>query len=303
MTRLSGVIDVHQHLWPSALIDALRNSDADPRLSGWRLTLPGEPPYDVQPADHDLRARQELDGDLALALVSLSSPLGIESLHPDVARPLLDAWHRGAAALPAPFGAWASVHATEPDLADLTDLLAGGFVGLQVPATSMLTPAAIERLAPVLRVCEQAGRPVLVHPGPSARAADGEEFPAWWPAVVDYTSQLTAAWWSWQATGRALLPTLRICFAAGAGLAPIHHERFHIRGGGNPPPIDRLTFVETSSYGTRALDALIRVLGIDVIVNGTDRPYAGPTDLRMGEAATHAVRVANPTRLLEGGPS
>lgn len=303
MTRPSGVIDVHQHLWPPALIDALRDADTDPRLTGWRLTLPGEPPYDVRPGDHDLQARQELDSDVALALVSLSSPLGIESLRPDVAQPLLDAWHLGAAALPAPFRAWAAVHSTEPDLTGLADLLAAGFVGLQVPATSMLTPAAIERLAPVLRVCEMADRPVLVHPGPAAAAPDGEVFPAWWPAVVDYTAQMTAAWWSWHAAGRALLPNLRICFVAGAGLAPIHHERFHIRGGGNPPPIDRLTFVETSSYGARALDALIRVLGIDVVVNGTDRPYAGPTNLRMGDAATYAVRVTNPARLLEGGPA
>jgi predicted TIM-barrel fold metal-dependent hydrolase len=294
------VIDVHQHLWPATLIDALRESDNDPRLSGWQLTLPGEPPYEVRPDDHDLPKRQALDPEVALALVSLSSPLGIESLATAVAQPLLDAWHQGAAVLPTPFRAWAAVHTYEPDLVGLTDLLSAGFVGLQVPATSMLTPAAVERLAPVLRVCEAADRPVLVHPGPAVAASDGEQFPAWWPAVVDYTAQLTAAWW---AAGRALLPTLRICFAAGAGLAPIHHERFHARGGGNPPPIDPLTFVEMSSYGPRALDALIRVLGIDVVVNGTDRPYAGPTDLRMGEAATHAIRVTNPTRLLEGRPA
>lgn len=303
MNTASGVIDIHQHLWPPALIVALREADTDPRLTGWTLTLPGEPPYDVRPADHHLPGRQALDAGLTLALVSLSSPLGIESLTPARAQPLLDAWHHGAAELPAPFGAWAAVHTGEPDLAGLVGLFSRGFVGLQVPATSMLTPAALERLAPVLQVCEAANRPVLVHPGPVFASGSGGQLPAWWPAVVDYTAQMSSAWWSWQATGRALLPTLRICFAAGAGLAPIHHERFRIRGGGNPQPIDRLTFVETSSYGAQAVDALIRVLGIDVIVHGTDRPYAGPTDLGMGDAATHAVRVANPTRLLQGGPS
>ena len=59
-------------------------------------------------------------------------------------------------------------------------------------------------------------------------------------------------------------------------------------------------FVDTSSYGTQALDALVRVLGIDVLVLGSDRPYAEPLHRLLGEAATHAIRSVNPTRLLTG---
>lgn len=300
-----GTVDVHQHLWPPALIEALRTFHGPVRLDGWTLHLPGEPQFEVNPSHHDLDVRMAQEQDTAAALVSLSSPLGIEAMAPDVAAPLLTAWHEGAAALPAPFRAWAAVHSAEPDLGALAAHLAGVFVGLQVPATCLLTPAAVYRLAPVLRVCELAGKPVLVHPGPVAAQVDRapspeSQFPVWWPAVVDYTAQLTAAWWSWSVAGRSLLPELRICFAAGAGLAPVHHERFTVRGGGNPPPIDRLSFVETSSYGPRGLDALIRVLGIDPIVNGTDRPYANTSELRLGDAADRAVRVVNPRRLLEG---
>ena len=58
-------------------------------------------------------------------------------------------------------------------------------------------------------------------------------------------------------------------------------------------------FVDTSSYGVRGVDALVRVLGIDVVVNGTDRPYAGPSDLGGGAAAEHAISVVNPARLLD----
>jgi hypothetical protein len=296
-------VDVHQHLWPPGLIEALRSVprarvDRSPWLDGWTLHLPGEPSYAVAAADHDIAARVALEAGTAAALVSLSSPLGIESLPVELATPLLDAWHDGATELPSPFQAWASVHADHPDVERLEFRLAGPFVGLQVPATSMLTPAAVEVLAPVLRVCEAAGKAVLVHPGPVARSPTAPELPQWWPAVVDYTGQMSAAWWSWATAGRALLPDLRICFAAGAGLAPVHHERFSIRGGGNPPPIDRHSFVDTSSYGPRGLDALIRVLGIDVLVNGTDRPYAGTSELRLGDAADRAVRVTNPRRLL-----
>nr|BFE82854.1 hypothetical protein GCM10020093_054550 [Planobispora longispora] len=58
--------------------------------------------------------------------------------------------------------------------------------------------------------------------------------------------------------------------------------------------------METSSYGPRAVDAIVRELGVDVVVNGSDRPYATAPDLApaLGEAARHAVTVTNPGRLL-----
>lgn len=103
-------IDVHQHIWPPAFVELLRARTAPPRLDGWTLHLEGEPPFAVDPGDHDVEARVRLavaDG-LDLALVSLSSPLGIEYLPPAESLPLLDAFHTGALALPAPFGVWAS---------------------------------------------------------------------------------------------------------------------------------------------------------------------------------------------------
>ena len=304
---VSTAVDVHQHLWPAPFIDALRTRTHRPRLDGWTLHLVGEPPCEVEPIAHDPAARAALDPDLGRALVSLSSPLGIESLPPDEAAPLLGAWHEGALALPEPFGAWASLSTAEPDLGGLKDLFGAGMVGLQLPATCLLTPGAVERVAGVLRVCELCDKPVLVHPGPVASAPSSEPpLPAWWPAVVDYTAQLQAAWWAWQAAGRALLPELRICFVAGAGLAPVHHERFSARGG-HSARVDPDTFVDTSSYGRHGIEALMRVLGIDPVVLGSDRPYAEPlwpagsTHPDLGPAARHAVRVSNPRRLLQGG--
>ena len=302
-------VDVHQHLWPAALVEALRRRRTAPRLVGWTLHLAGEPPYDVDPAAHEPAKRAAAEpADRSLALVSLSAPLGIESLPPAEGEPLLAAWHEGAAELPEPFAAWASVGDRDPDLGRLAQHLDDGFVGLQLPATALATPAAIERRAPVLDVCARAGRPVLVHPGTaSARPADTGavvgRLPDWWPALVDYPAQLQAAWWAWHVAGRALAPDLRICFAAGAGLAPVHHERLAARGG-RLGRLDADVFVDTSSYGPQALDALALVLGIDALVLGSDRPYAEPitsSELRMGAAATHAIQTDNPRRLLEGG--
>lgn len=306
---LTPVIDVHQHLWPPALVEALRARATPPRLSGWTLDLPGEPPYDVEPAHHDAAVRSAREHDLgtALALVSLSSPLGIEWLPPDEAVPLLDAWHDGAVNLPSPFGAWASTALAELDPTALKALFDRGFLGLQLPADACTEPAAFERLGPLLSVCEEGDRPVLIHPG---RAGSPAGVPAWWAAVVEYVGHQHAAWWAWQAAGRSLFPGLRICFAAGAGLAPLHHERFAARAG-MPAPRDSGVFLDTSSYGSSALDALIRAVGVDAVVFGTDRPYAErtwsapevePPDGRTLTAhqVAHALTSANPRRLLFG---
>src|ERR1700759_2487868 len=99
-------LDVHQHLWPEPLLEALRARDKPPRLRGWTLELAGEPPFNVDPRDHDpyTRATQAQQHNIDLALIAPSCPLGIELLPPEESRELLDAYHRGALELPAPFG-------------------------------------------------------------------------------------------------------------------------------------------------------------------------------------------------------
>ncbi|MEU5884649.1 amidohydrolase [Spirillospora sp. NPDC047279] len=291
-------VDIHQHLWSAPFVAALRDRRTPPYLDGWTLYLDGEPPFEVDPDDHDVALRAGLlkaDG-VERALVSLSSPLGVEWLPPDEARPLLDAYHAGAAALPEPFGSWAAAPVREIDAAGLGRDLDRGFAGLQLPATALLDPAGYDRCGPLLHVLEERGLPLFVHPGP-APGADG--VPAWWAALVPYVQQMHAAWFAFRAFGRPRHPRLRVCFAMLAGLAPLHGERLAARGGGRGE-VDPAAFVETSSYGPRAADAVVRALGVDVIVHGTDRPYAGPADLALGEAARHAFRVTNPHRLLNG---
>jgi predicted TIM-barrel fold metal-dependent hydrolase len=228
--------------------------------------------------------------------VGLSSPLGIEVMRPDEAYPLLEAWHRGALALGKGRGVWAAAGLRELDPASVSAALDRGCVGLQIPATGMSSPRQLERVAALLEVCQQRNRPVLVHPGQAGATPD---VPGWWASVVDYTAQMVAAWWAWHVEGRRLLPSLRICFVAGAGLAPVHHERFAARGG-TFGLVDPSVFVDTSSYGPQGVDALVRVLGIDAVVLGSDRPYAEPTDPALGAAASRAIRCTNPRRLLDG---
>jgi 6-methylsalicylate decarboxylase len=294
-------VDVHQHLWTPLFLDALRRRRDPPRLDGWTLHLDGQPQYAVGAADHDVAARAEFaatDG-LDLVLVSLSSPLGIEWLPAAEAAPLLAAYHDGALALPAPFRPWAAACLSEIDAAQVEKELDRGCVGLQLPATALADPAGYARCAPLLDLLERRARPLFVHPGAAPPAPAGA--PAWWAALVPYVQQMHAAWYAFRGYGRSRNPALCVCFAMLAGLAPLHGERLAARGGGKGA-VDRDAFLDTSSYGPRTVDAAVRALGIDVLVHGSDRPYANPAnpaDLALGDAAAHALRVANPVRLLD----
>ncbi|MEO3808613.1 amidohydrolase [Sphaerisporangium sp. B11E5] len=286
--------DVHQHIWTPGFAAALRDRDTPPFLDGWTLHLDGEQPYETDPRDHDVERRRALDADLDLALVSLSSPLGIEHLPPHEAWPLLDAYHDGALELPAPFGAWAGTCVTEIDPTRTAAALDRGFAGLQLPATSVGDAEGLERAAPLLDLLEKRDLPLFVHPGP-ARTPGA---PAWWAAVVPYVQQMHAAWYAFQAFGRPRHPRLRVCFALLAGLAPLHTERFIARGGSTRGVVDPGVFLETSSYGHQAIDAITRVTGIEVVVLGSDRPYASPAKTLLGAAAEQQMRCTNPARLL-----
>jgi 6-methylsalicylate decarboxylase len=288
-------------LWPPTLIAALRERSTMPRLRGWTLELEGEADYAVDPAQHDpqVRAAQARGDGLDLAIVSLSSPLGIEFLAGEEGAALLDAYHDGALALPAPFRAWAAASLTHIDPAELERQLDRGCVGLQLPATTLLDARGYELVVPLLEVLEQRKRPLFVHPGPASPTRLGTgRAPRWWPAVVEYVNQMHAAWYAFRVLGRPRHPRLRVCFAMLAGLGPLHGERLLARSG-ERTVLDPLAFLDVSSYGTRAIDAIVRVLGIDVLVNGSDRPYADPIDPNLGDAARFALRTANPCRLLD----
>jgi hypothetical protein len=297
-------VDIHQHVWPGAMIEELRRREQPPRLAGWTLFTAGERPFEVSPADHDLakRGAQVARDGLDLALISLSSPLGIEYLPPEEATRLLDAYHDGAAELGPPFGYWAAACLTSIDVPGLLKQLDRGCVGLQLPATVLADESGYRHCAPLLEVLSECDLPLLIHPGP-ARSAGG---PGWWAAVVSYVQQMHASWFAFRAHGRPAYPRLRVCFAALAGLAPLHGERVAARGGADAMTrgiVDPNVFVETSSYGNRAVDAVVRVLGTDVVVLGSDRPYAEPADLGLGECFADAIRSANPARLLKGATS
>src|SRR4051812_6617556 len=279
-------VDVHQHLWTEPLVEALARRDEPPfvrRVNGeWLLRIPGEPDWALEPAALDVEDRAALvarDG-LDRALVCLSSPLGIEALPGDEARPLLDAYHRGVEEAPGVFGGWGALALDDAAPREVDALLDRGFVGISLPAGAMADPEGLERCREILARLEARGAPLLVHPGPAPWRPAVENpggAPLWWPALTGYVGEMNAAWHAFVATGRAAHPRLRVLFAMLAGGAPLHLERLAARGGPGRDPIDPDVFYDTSSYGPLTIDAVIRTVGVDQVVHGSGRPVVEPT--------------------------
>lgn len=300
---MSGAVDVHQHLWPAPLTDALLRRLQPPHLrqrgDGWILTITGEPAWEIDPADHDpvRRAERAAADGLDIAIVALSSPLGIEALPAHEARPLIDAYHEGVSALPGGLRAWASAALADPDPRDLAHRLDEGMVGLCLPAGALADPGRAARCRGLLAVLEERGAPVFVHPGPapgSPPRLHAPGLPAWWPAMTTYVGQMQRAWLGVQEWVRPAHPELRICFAMLAGLAPLQAERLSSRGAGAVLD-DPLAFYDTSSYGPRAIAAMEAAVGEEALVFGSDRPVLGPPAVTDPH---HPSRAANPARLL-----
>jgi hypothetical protein len=110
---------------------------------------------------------------------------------------------------------------------------------------------------------------------------------------------MQAAWLAWAAWGRAAHPDLKVVWAMLAGCAPLQHERLRARGGPATAIHDERTWFDVSSYGPHAVDAMLRVVGVDRLVLGSDRPVADPPALAsLGEAVLHAIARVNPAAVL-----
>jgi hypothetical protein len=277
--------DVHQHLWPEAFVSALSRRTEAPCLEDrGRVLRLAEGSYDLDLGAHDLVRRLALldrDG-IDVAVVSLQSTLGAER-HPE----LVAAYHDSIAELVEAAGgrlrAFACGECRE------------GFVGACVSAERLL--AGIDELA---RELEHAEQILFVHPGPAPVPPDGA--PPWWPAVVDYTAQLQAAFAAWIAGGATRFPRLPVVFAILAGGAPFQLERLRSRGVDEPDALGPNVYLETSSYGRRALTLCLDAYGPDRLLYGSDVPVIDPRPtlkaLRgLGRDVFDAVAHENPTRL------
>jgi len=275
--------DLHQHLWPAALIDGLRARQERPRLRGNVLELPSGD-WETDLGAHGLDARlAALDRDeIDVAVISLPPTL-------DLDEELVEAYHVGIAEL---------VAASSGRLRALASgSVRDGFVGVCVPAWGL---AGLEPLEPLLDELERRGSLLFVHPRP---APVSQGAPDWWPAVVDYPTQMQAAYAVWLARYGNRWPGLSVVFAILAGGAPFQLERLASRGIDTRGVLHPNVYLDTASYGERALELSLATYGVGQLVYGSDWPVidSEPTlrSIRgIGQAVVDAVCRENPARLL-----
>jgi 6-methylsalicylate decarboxylase len=278
-------VDVHQHIWTAPLLARL----------GARQTLPlvrhsngltvlhsvAEQPYVIEVATEAAQERAALvrsDG-LDLALIAISSSIGIEALTREIALELIDAHLDGVATLPGEFGAWGPVALDGADADQVDRLLARGCVGISLPAGALVGPDRLARVGPILEQTAARHVPLFVHPGPTPgewRADTSFGEPLWWRALTDYVAQMQAAWFTFASFGRREHPELNVIFTMLAGGAPLLSERLEARGGPAVDVHDPRIFYETSSYGTAAVEMMARRVGEAQLLYGSDRPVLEP---------------------------
>ncbi len=285
-----AVVDVHQHFWPPAFVEALSRRRRPPALRGSTLELEGESPFPVDLGAHDLDARLALLDrfEIDTAVISLQPTLGIGDLPAAERDELVAEYEDGMLELAGSTARFVPLASSRPR---------AGFAGLCVSAHELLD---LDRVAPLLDDLDRQGTFLFVHPGP-ARGLPAP--PLWWSEVVDYTAQMQAAYVRWLSDGVERWPGLRVVFAILAGGGPFQLERLRSRGVSGRDLLHETLFFETSSYGRRALELCLATFGIGNIVFGSDTPVIDPA-LTMdairgfGDAVAEALCEQNPSRLL-----
>lgn len=271
--------DFHQHVWPDEFRRLLEHRAEPPYLRGRRLVLRHGGSFTVDPASYSPEARlAELDrAGLHRAVVSL--PPTMEPT-PD----LVSAWHEGALQL------WWD---TDGRLVPLAYATANPiFPGAIVPAPHLgSSPKLLRRLA-------LQGQFAFVHPAPAPPSR-----PGWRTPGVTYAQQMLDAYVYWLAEGAQRWPRLPIVFTLLAGGAAFHVERF-VRRGLEPQTVPRENiWLETSSYGERALELSLQTFGAARHVFGSDAPIdrvegALTPSRAFGSAIATRLLADNPIELL-----
>jgi len=282
-------LDVHQHLWPRAFSRALEQRETAPNLDGSTLHLP-EGAYEIDIGDDELETRLALldRADIDTAVVSLQPTLGLETLDAAEREALEGIWEDGILELAAAAGGRITPLAVSRPRV--------GFAGVSIGADRL---EDLTSLASTLDALRGSGF-LFVHPVAGSPPAGA---PAWWPAVVDYTSQMQRAYLAWLANGQERWPEVNVVFAILAGGGPIQLERLASRGVDVRAALQRNVFFDTASYGPRALELCIGTCGVEQLVFGTDTPVVDPSHAAralagLGEQVERLVREENLLRAL-----
>lgn len=322
------VVDVHAHVIPPALVDAIRARDApdDIRME----TVGGKPwvvhrqgyRYPLLDAFHDVQARLDaMDAaGIDLAVLSPAPPLFLYWIEPAAARDaavvINDAVAAMVAQAPDRFVGLAGLPMQDPAAAAaelrrcVRDL---GLRGAQVGPHAEGTPLDDASLRPVLNTAVELGVPLVVHPYYVGSAPALEDF---------YLTNLQGNPWQTAVCASRLifsgtldrLPTLDVVLVHGGGHLPYqvgrldhgHRVRPEAADPARPPSEYLRRFhYDTLTHRPQATHWLVDQVGADRVLYGTDMPFdmgGGPLQEQLAgfegpDEALAAIAHGNAERL------
>ncbi len=293
------MIDMHAHWRPAELAEALRSRASEPRIvrdaqgsEVLRSRMGGEEPLDTafdDPAFH--LAKMERLGVGTSVLSLLGSFCWIESQPPDVSQALCrlvnDRFSALCQAHEGRFVAYAALPLTDLSAAQAEferALSLPGIVGTQVPGNAFLTRADAEAMRPLLEIANRRKALIFIHHGPRP----GDRFPK--VGRETDNARRRNGTLDMQASLSSVMVTL--CLTDFLDAYPDARIHVHNLGGNIPYEVERMdhrclldtpheelpskrfararVYVDCNSFGSRAIEAAVRLYGADRIVCGTD---------------------------------
>lgn len=333
------MIDMHAHWRPAEVADALRARTREPRIlrNEAGVEILKAPRMREQPlaeafdkVDFHL-ARMDRQGVETSVLSLLGSFCWIEAQPPEVSVPVCRRINEALSAIcekhPGRFAAFAAL-----PLSDMTEAVAEferalrlpGVVGAQVPGNYFLTAKDAEAIRPLLEAANRRRSVLFVHHGPRP----GDAFPKV-GGDTDNARRRNGTL-DMQASLSSTMVTLCLtdCLARYPGATVVVHNL----GGNIPYEVERMdhrclldtpeeelpssrfrkakVYVDCNSFGSRAIEAAVRLYGAERIVCGTDGTEFGVdwtrkalADADIGEDARERILRGNAAALLAASSS
>ena len=288
-------IDCHAHWIPPLLAEALRRRRAAPRIvptqNGERFfAYQGNRPFDARLSDLEARRAFMRGCGVETQVVSLAGLFGVDCLPVEESVPLVrlfnDAVVEAQRESPDAFVGLAALPLADIGLActELERACWEGLPGAILPADGFRTVTAAERFNPLFEVGECLGAHFFVHPGPieplpevQVRDVRGDD--AWQRHIVLETqARLSEVVMTLNFSDYLNpYPSVTVQVANLGGTIPFLLERMdevtRERPGVPLPSVTRSRcYVDTASFGARAIELAVACFGADRILLGTDCP-------------------------------
>ena len=310
------IIDCHAHWIPPQLAEALRARSSVPNIERtsdgevlvtWLGRRPLRPLCDLEARRADMAKN-----DISMQVLSLPGLFGIDCLPLDEALPLVRAFNDAAVALMRAdaerFVALAALPFADVDAAccELQRVLGLGIRGAILPADGFVTRAAAERFTQLFENGARFGAHFFIHPGPldarTGQSAHGANLDQEWQRwiVLETQARLSQAMVTLNLTDY-LDPYVGVTVQVAnlGGAIPFFIERMDAVCRNHSEPLAsarmRRCYVDTASFGPRAIAMATECFGPERLLFGTDCPIFDVAQMR---AAVEAVHLDHRSRVL-----